>query len=105
MDPLCQVMSWSDEAQRSPSRPLALYHMFRRGSSHLGSGLQEPSRFPVDTGSERERACVRSGTRGVAHAFPICVLLAAHHLTFLDAVAFVFKLLENRALERNREGP
>lgn len=51
------------------------------------------------------RACVRSGTRGVAHAFPICILLAAHHLTFLDAVAFVFKLLENRALERNREGP
>lgn len=73
--------------------------------TYSGSGLQEPSRFPVDTGSERERACVRSGTRGVAHAFPICVLLAAHHLTFLDAVAFVFKLLENRALERNREGP
>lgn len=48
---------------------------------------------------------MRSGIRGVAPAFPICVFLAAHRLTFLDAVAFVFKLLENRALERNREGP
>lgn len=45
MDPLCQVMSWQGEAQRSPSRlSLALHHVSRRQPYSEGVTLRSGDR-------------------------------------------------------------